>query len=183
MKNAYEIRGDTTVIFIKRRNGDVHECFVDTEDLPRLIEDGGSWCVDIPYNHKDPSRKPYAIRNAAKPGGGRQFIKMHRLLTDAPRNTVVDHINGSTLDNRKSNLKVTDNFGNAQNVREPSRNNKSGVLNVHFNKHDQIWIASMMRYGRVYKAKRKDFNEAIKIAEQMRAGTWNPTRRRKRQCS
>lgn len=50
MKNAYETRGDTTVIFIKRRNGDVYEFLIDTDDLPKLLKDGGSWCVDLPYN-------------------------------------------------------------------------------------------------------------------------------------
>lgn len=183
MKNAYEIRGDTTVIFIKRRNGDVHECLIDTEDLPELIEDGGSWCVDLPYRYKDPARKPYAIRNAAGEGGRRRFVKLHRVLTNAPDGTVVDHINGITLDNRKSNLKVTDRFGNAQNIQEPSRNSRSGVLNVHFNKYERIWIASVMRFGQLQRAKTKSFEEACSIAERMRKGTWEPRKRGSRKCS
>lgn len=173
MKNAYEIRGDTTVIFIKRRNGDVYEFLVDTEDLPRLVEAGGSWCVDLPYNPKDSARKPYAIRNAAKEGGRREFMKLHRFLVNAPLGKVVDHIDGNTLNNRRSNLRVTDHFENMQNLNGiPSRNNQCGELNVSYSKTDGIWIAAVMRNGQVMRAKRKDFSEAVRIAEQMRAGTW-----------
>jgi hypothetical protein len=184
VKNAYEIRGDTTVIFIKRRNGAVYEFLIDTEDLPGLLDDGGSWCVDLPYYHRDLARKPYAIRNAQRQGGGRQFIKLHRVLTDAPEGTVVDHISGDTLDNRKRNLRVTDRFGNMQNLREiPSRNNKCGTLNVYFSIYNQTWIASVMRNGETLRAKRKDYKEACRIAEEMRNGTWQPVRKRGRKCS
>ncbi|WP_339306847.1 hypothetical protein [Paenibacillus sp. FSL R5-0519] len=182
MKNDYEIRGDTTVIFIKRRNGDVYEFLIDTDDLPRLLEDGGSWCVDLPYNPKDAARKPYAIRNAAKEGGGREFVKLHRVLMDAPLGKVVDHIDGDTLNNCKSNLRVTDLFGNAQNIQEASRNSKSGVLNVHYNRFEDVWIASVMRNGVVTRAKRKDFDEAVKCAEEIRAGTYEPLQRGQRVC-
>lgn len=173
MKNEYEIRGDTTVIFIKRRNGDVYEFLVDTDDLPRLLEAGGSWCVDLPYNPKDAARKPYAIRNAAREGGGREFVKLHRVLMDAPLGKVVDHIDGDTLNNRKSNLRVTDHFGNMQNLNEtPSHNNKSGELNVSYSQTDGVWVAAVMRDGKLQRAKRKDFDQAVEIAKQMRAGTW-----------
>lgn len=43
MKNAYEIRGDTTAIFIKRKNGDVYECLIDTEDLPNVMSLSNSY--------------------------------------------------------------------------------------------------------------------------------------------
>jgi hypothetical protein len=183
MKNEYQIIGDTTVIFIKRKNGDVYELLIDTDDLSGLLEDGGSWCVDLPYNHKDPARKPYAIRNAAKEGGGREFVKLHRRLTNAQKGTVVDHINGDTLDNRKQNLRVTDLYGNAQNILEPSRNNKCGELNVYFNKYDQIWVASVMRNGKSVRAKRKKFEEAVEAAKQIREGTYVKGRRGGNRCS
>lgn len=185
MKNAYEIRGDTTVLSIKRKSGDVYECLIDTADLSRLIEAGGSWCVDLPYNPKDFARKPYAIRNAAKDGGGREFVKLHRFLTDAPLGKVVDHIDGDTLNNRRSNLRITDHFGNMQNLNGiPSRNNQSGALNVSYSKTDGIWIAAIMRNGEVLRAKRKDYDEAVAVAERMRAGTWvRGGRPRKRHAS
>jgi hypothetical protein len=168
MKNEYEIRGDVTAIFVKRRSGEVFEFLIDTEDLTGLIDNGGSWCVDLPYKSKDPARKPYAIRNAAREGGGRQFVKLHRVLTDAPDGLVVDHINGDTLDTRKSNLRVTDQFQNMQNRRKPNRNNKSGELGVSWNKEKKAWNVSVMVYGREIKARFKSKDEAIKAAREMR---------------
>ena len=168
MKNPYEIRGDTTVIFIKRRNGDVYECLIDTADLARLQETGGSWCVDLPYNPKDFARKPYAIRNAAKEGGGREFVKLHRFLTDAPLGKVVDHIDGDTLNNRQSNLRVTDAFGNAQNIQEASRNSTTGILNVHYDKSRDKWVAAVMRNGSTFRKRYNTVEEATAAAETAR---------------
>lgn len=182
MKNEYEIRGDITVIFIKRRNGDLYEFLIDTEDLQKLLNAGGAWCVDLPYDNKNPARKPYAIRNAAKEGGGREYVKLHRLIVDAPFGKVVDHINGDTLDNRKANLRITDLYGNAQNLQEPSRNNKSGELNVHYSRFENVWIAAVMRNGVLQRAKRRSFEEAVQCARQMREGTYEPLEVGQRVC-
>lgn len=43
----------------------------------------------------------------------------------------IDHINGDRADNRISNLRIVDTFGNAQNRHGPQKNNKSGFLGVH----------------------------------------------------
>lgn len=179
MKNKYEVDGEITKIFISRRNGDLYEFLIDTEDLQMLLDSGGSWCVDLPYNHKDPARKPYAIRNAVRKEGGREFLKLHRVLMYAPKGLVVDHINGDTLDNRKQNLRITNLYGNAQNIQEPSRNNKSGELNVYFNEYDKIWVASIMRNGVSTRAKRKDFQEAVVVAREMREGLYIPRKKGK----
>ncbi|GAA0840613.1 hypothetical protein GCM10008915_36520 [Bifidobacterium pullorum subsp. gallinarum] len=183
MKNEYEIRGETTVIFIRRRNSDIYEFLIDTGDLPLLVQEGGSWCVDLPSNTKKyPSRKPYAIRSARRKDGGRYFVKLHRFLVNAPDDKVVDHISGDTLDNRKCNLRVTDRFVNMQNLQGPSRNNKSGELNVHYNRFENVWIAAVMRNGVLQRAKRKSFEEAVKCARQMREGTYEPLEVGRRVC-
>ena len=44
---------------------------------------------------------------------------LHRFLTGAPAGLVVDHINGNTLDNRRSNLRVCTFGENLQNRRKP----------------------------------------------------------------
>jgi hypothetical protein len=171
LKNDYEIRGDTTVIFIKRRNGDVYEVLIDTEDLPRLIERGGSWCIDLPYGRDD--RMPYAIRNAKNPATGRRcYEKMHRFIVSADEGKVVDHINGNTLDNRKCNLRITDQFVNQQNRRGANRNSKSGIRGVYWNATKKMWTASVMINRREYRKRFKTKEEAIEAVRLMREGRW-----------
>jgi hypothetical protein len=45
----------------------------------------------------------------------RKFLRMHRFVMAAKPWEVVDHINHDTLDNRKSNLRITDHAGNSAN--------------------------------------------------------------------
>ena len=43
-------------------------------------------------------------------------IYLHRLLMAPPIGMVVDHVNGDGLDNRRANMRVTDQRGNARNL-------------------------------------------------------------------
>jgi HNH endonuclease len=60
----------------------------------------------------------------------------------------VDHINGDTLDNRRSNLRVCDNSANQHN-RGLQRNNRSGVKGVRrLGRKKKPWVASIRIRGR-----------------------------------
>lgn len=50
--------------------------------------------------------------------GRRKFIKLHRYIMNAPDGVLVDHINGDTLDNRKSNLRFVTDAQNVYNARK-----------------------------------------------------------------
>ena len=63
--------------------------------------------------------------------GRRRVIALHRLLTEAPRGLVVDHINGNPLDNRRANIRVVTQADNMQNRRHADRRNLTGVRGVH----------------------------------------------------
>ena len=57
----------------------------------------------------------YAARNAPHVTRSRGLIKMHRVILDAPKGVMVDHINGDTLDNRRCNLRLCTPSQNSQN--------------------------------------------------------------------
>lgn len=48
----------------------------------------------------------YARRNELQPNGCRKTIFMHRIILGTPEGLETDHINGNTLDNRRSNLRA-----------------------------------------------------------------------------
>lgn len=67
-------------------------------------------------------------------------ISLHRLIIGCPKGLVVDHIDGNTLNNRKSNLRSCTWRNNAQN-RKCYENNKSGCKGVY--KSNKKWGANI----------------------------------------
>lgn len=71
---------------------------------------------------------------------------MHRMVMNAKRGQMVDHINRNPMDNRKSNLRFCTLLENLRN-QAPSKRNKSGYIGVHFCKQHRRWEASIYRNG------------------------------------
>lgn len=69
-------------------------------------------------------------------------VIMHREILKAPKDMVVDHINGNTLDNRKANLRICTNRENLGN-RKLNKNNTSGYRGVTKVARDGKWRASV----------------------------------------
>ena len=68
------------------------------------------------------------------------FFRMHRVLTKCPDEYMVDHINGNSLDNRKSNLRIATNRENSQNQKK----HRSGKLcGASYKKRDKKWYAQI----------------------------------------
>lgn len=74
-------------------------------------------------------------------GGSVEYL--HRLITCAPKGAVVDHINGDGLDNRKSNLRVTNQTVNMANRTRNQANNRSGFRGVCYIKEKRKWRAEV----------------------------------------
>jgi len=72
--------------------------------------------------------------------GKKHYFRLHRFLLNATKGSIVDHINGDTLDNRKANLRITDWTGNARN-HGMNCTNTSGYTGVIFSKHKNRWRA------------------------------------------
>jgi hypothetical protein len=86
---------------------------VDPSDVPLL--EGNKWYTSARYGH-------------AGRMNGRSHELMHRLLTDAPKGHVVDHIDGDGLNNQHFNLRVCEHAQNVCNARLSRRPNKASAF-------------------------------------------------------
>ena len=111
-----------------------YSTLVDDEDFERfgMLR----WSVRIALMNR--ISYPYAVIHIRNPRRG--FIHLHRSITGCPDGLVVDHINGDTLDNRRSNLRICTRGENTRNQRLPSDNTSGfkGVSRVGPKWHAQI---------------------------------------------
>jgi HNH endonuclease len=160
MKNRYEIRGDTTVIFIEYK-GKVYETYIDTEDLPKVMK----YSIHLlPKKRKDGTIKGYYAKCSNN-------VYLHRLIKDCPKGMTVDHLDGNGLNNRKSNLEICTMARNNQN-KSVQRNNKSSrERGITFNKNcpNNPWEAKIVKDKKVvYRAYFPTEEEAIQAIRKKR---------------
>lgn len=162
MKNEYEIRGEVTAIFLKRKDGTVIETIIDTSDLEKVNSFPMTW-----YAAWEPHTKSYYCYGNEKAIERRQKkIKLHRFLFDLPTyHLVIDHINHDTLDNRRTNLRVVDNFINAQNRKAIISTNKSGTKGVSWDDNHKKWIVSfVVKRKKFFLGRFRDLEAAKEVA-------------------
>lgn len=79
----------------------------------------------------------------------RHTYLMHREIMDVPKGMEIDHIDGNTLNNQCSNLRICSKFENARNVRLTSKNT-SGHKGVCWSKHNNRWHARVICNNHTY---------------------------------
>jgi HNH endonuclease len=110
MKNHYVIEGPITKIFCTFEGKKV-ETIIDTQDLMIADSYPNTWYV------KRSGKSHFYVTGIYRKNGKQHVIYLHRLLTNCPKDKVVDHINHDTLDNRRSNLRVVSQNVNAFNCK------------------------------------------------------------------
>ena len=90
-----ETDGDTSVVWLS----DGTPCYIDTADVPLVSR--------ISWSRLKGPRTSYAKRSDGR--------LMHRIIMDAPRRLVVDHIDWDGLNNRRSNMRLVTQSENMMN--------------------------------------------------------------------
>jgi len=102
---------------------------------PDILVDGADWHIL--------SKRAWSITRAGYASGSN--VLMHRFLLENVRpDQMVDHISGNTIDNRRSNLRITDAAGNSHNRR--IRHSRFRGIKIHRKKYQ----ASITHSGRFY---------------------------------
>lgn len=103
-------------------------------------------------------------------------ISLHRFLLNPNDDRVVDHINGDTLDNRRSNLRICTQQENSMNKKMNS-NNTSGVKGVYWCKNANKWRAKIQVDGKEKHlglfSNLEDAKKARELAEEKYYGEYN----------
>lgn len=84
----------------------------------------------------------------------RKNIKLHRFILDAKRGEIVDHKNGDTLDNRKSNLRKVTLSENAANTKAKINKKYSTIKGVSYlisGNRAKRWTAQVQVSGKTFR--------------------------------
>ena len=130
--------------------------YIDKEDYEKVK----NYCW---HKHKD----GYMRTCLEVVNGKNKYILMHYLLIEKKSiDDEVDHINGNTYDNRKSNLRIVKHINNMKNLKM-YKNNTSGYQGVCWNKRDGKWYSYIqVDNERINLGKFTDKNKAIAIRKQ-----------------
>lgn len=164
--NRYEIFGETTIIYIENRKGEIFKVPIDTEDLQKLIDLDHSWHISI--NRKDHYVMANICRTDENGNIRNTTTKLQKIIMNASDWEIVDHINNDTLDHRKQNLRFASNSQNTKNRYGANKNNTSGYRNVMW--IDGYWRVVLRINGKnhMFKKKFTDVNKAGRFAEEIR---------------
>ena len=171
IKNKYKIHdkeGYATIYYINKKKQSF-EILVDLEDLKRMIDLNLAWRTT--YKPEIDSHYTQATQYIGKIDGEYKYriIELHRFVMNAKKGEYVDHINHNTLDNRKSNLRITTNKQNTRNRSGLNTNNTSGYRNVSWSKDYKQWLVQMQVDGtNKVLGKFDDVHKAGEFAKQMR---------------
>jgi anaerobic ribonucleoside-triphosphate reductase activating protein len=142
------------------------EILIDADDTDRVI----SYCKWTPHEVTETfNYKFYAVGQK-----NNKQIKLHRFIMGVTNPKIhIDHINGNSLDNRKSNLRIATAQQNAHNTTKT--NGRSGDKNVYWNEYvGKWWVLFRDKQKSIYSRKFINLEEAIVDAKEKRS-IYQPT--------
>ena len=92
----------------------------------------------------------YAARGAVAPEGGRTQVTLHRTLMNAPKGSIVDHINGNGLDNRRANLRFVSPGESVHNLHRSANTRRGRLKGSHVTKNWRFRSSIMIDRKRIH---------------------------------
>ena len=173
-KNKYIIdeENKTANIELRRRNKESLWTTIDLEDLERVLNFPYSWCSGYRKNTDSWYARStiHKLENVDHDSHG-IYLNYFIAGVNSKSGYCVDHENHNTLDNRKSNLRVTETLYNTKHRKGKNSNNVSGYRNVAYMKRDNnhpYWVQIMIDGKNTVMGKFSDVHEAGIFAEEMR---------------
>lgn len=118
--------------------------YVDREDAERIKDMSWYEASNGYIMHKD---------------NGKKVIQLHRFIMNAPKGTVVDHINHDIKDNRKCNLRICTQRENVLNRKTKPK----GIAKIQRNDNTYYVVQLMSKYWGCF----KDLKEAEKLRDKI----------------
>lgn len=145
LKNQYNLCGEYGIGYTSKGE----EFYFDLEDYDKIKE----YCWHI-------NSKGYVVANI-----NNTKILLHRFVTNAPDDVMVDHIHHNKKDNRKSELRLVNNSQNQMNTK--TRKHSSPYTGISWHQKQKKWIAQIginntLKYLGIF----SDIENAIYIRKQ-----------------
>lgn len=122
----YTISGNLVLVdLLNQQREHVASCVLDKSDFDSILKDWHTW---------RPLTCNGGVYVTLRKSGVNGTHYLHRILVNAPKELVVDHINGDTLDNRRINLRLVTRSQNSQNSDKVMPTSISGVRNCQWDK-------------------------------------------------
>lgn len=174
VENKYEIQGDVALITVLKKNGSELVAKIDAADLEK-VKNMGTWFAEW---HKD--FNSYLVQNISKTKTNKKSKPLKQnlqsVVLDTNPKAPIKHINGDTLDNRKSNLQIVerntkndyeevdentiaiilkDKLGNPSSKALISKEDLNNVITdefswVEYKKRDNVYVVANTPNGRIY---------------------------------
>lgn len=149
-------------LIINSKKYGIHKVLLDNEDYEKISNEFNNlkWCIS--KNRKG----LYAQKRV-----NNKNVYLHRYIMNNP-DGIVDHINNNTLDNRKCNLRITNNANNLRNgtIR---KNNKTGIKGISYDKNRNKYVATIkVNYKTIYLGRYKTLEEAKQVRKNAEIKYW-----------
>ncbi|TPF18057.1 HNH endonuclease [Priestia megaterium] len=168
IRNKCYKENDYYVIELKHKNGEIKKAKVSEESYLELKDMNHDWHIHAARKGVEyVSTTEYLGIVDGKPKY--RTIYLHRLVMNAEKGKVVDHINHDTLDSRLGNLRYKSFYENLLHRKGANINSTTGVRNVAYDKRQNKYIVQLQVNGKnkIF-GKFTDLDEAAKVAEEMR---------------